>query len=116
VLLGLRQAGRPAPAHLTASEVARYATTAATARAHAVGRVLRPAVPPVDDLASLVNAVAFQPAGSPGAPGTGPGPGEGQADRAAAQATAYLDDLKSRRPWWRRLLWTFDPRPLRWYR
>ncbi|WP_426514602.1 DUF3488 and transglutaminase-like domain-containing protein [Dactylosporangium sp. McL0621] len=108
VLIGLRQAGRPAPTHLTAGEVARYAANAAEPRAHAPGRGLRPAVPPVDELATLVNAVAFA------TPATGPG--EPQAVRATAQATAYVEDLRARRPWWRRLLWTFDPRPLRWHR
>jgi hypothetical protein len=126
VLVGLRMAGRPAPPNLTASEVARYAETAVTARAHARDRArdnardnardrpLRPAVPPVDDLADLVNAVAF--AGRQTVRGLPAGPGEEQAGRATAQALAYLDELKSRRPWWRRLLWTFDPRPLRWSR
>ena len=38
VLTGLRLAGRPAPPHLTASEVARYAATAATGRAHSKPR------------------------------------------------------------------------------
>ncbi|WP_432828207.1 DUF3488 and transglutaminase-like domain-containing protein [Dactylosporangium sp. CA-092794] len=108
VLLALRQAGRPAPAHLTAGEIATYAATAATVPAHAPGPRLRPATPPVDDLAALVNTVAF-------APGT-PLLDEPAAAHATAQATAYLTDLRSRRPWWRRLLWTFDPRPLRWHR
>ncbi|HTJ33640.1 MAG TPA: DUF3488 and transglutaminase-like domain-containing protein [Dactylosporangium sp.] len=111
VLAGLRQAGRPAPPHLTAGEVAHYAATAAEPRAHAGTRTLRPAAPPPDDLndlADLVNAAAFA---TPSA-----GPGEPQAARAAAHAAAYLSDLRARRPWWRRLLWTFDPRPLRWNR
>ncbi|GAA3456916.1 hypothetical protein GCM10018962_87500 [Dactylosporangium matsuzakiense] len=107
VLIGLRQAGRPAPAHLTAEEIARYAANAAEPRAHSAGRSLRPAVPPVDELAVLVNAVAFAGAS---------GPGESQAVRATAQATAYVEDLRGRRPWWRRLVWTLDPRPLRWHR
>ncbi|MGI5244182.1 DUF3488 and transglutaminase-like domain-containing protein [Dactylosporangium sp. CA-139066] len=111
VLVGLRQAGRPAPPHLTAGEVARYAATAAQPRAHAGARPLRPSAPPADDLADLallVNASAFA---TPDA-----GPGEPQAARAAAHATAYVAGLRARRPWWRRLLWTFDPRPLRWHR
>ncbi|WP_432987708.1 DUF3488 and transglutaminase-like domain-containing protein [Dactylosporangium sp. CA-233914] len=108
VLIGLRQAGRPAPPHLSAGEIASYARNAAEPRAHASARTLRPAVPPVDELAALVNAVAFA---TPAA-----GPGEPQAARATAQATAYVDDLRARRPWWRRLLWTLDPRPLRWHR
>ncbi|MEV8512598.1 DUF3488 and transglutaminase-like domain-containing protein [Dactylosporangium sp. NPDC051484] len=108
VLIGLRQAGRPAPAHLTAGEIAHHAVTAAEHRAHAAPRLLRPAAPPIDDLAALVNAVAFA---APAA-----GPGEPQAARATAQAVAYLEELRSRRPWWRRLLWTLDPRPLHWQR
>jgi len=108
VLAGLRMAGRPAPPHLTAREVAVYATAAATGRAHADGHPLRSPVPPVDELADLVNAVAFA--------GRHIGAAEDQATRAAAQAEAYLEELRSRRPWWRRVLWTFDPRPLRWHR
>jgi hypothetical protein len=105
ILLGLRQAGRPAPGHLTAAEVARYAESAAEPRAHA-GRVLRPAVP-VAEVAALVNESAF--AGHAGL-------SDAHAAQATRQAAAYLGDLKARRPWWRRLLWTFDPRPLRWVR
>ncbi|WP_319805784.1 DUF3488 and transglutaminase-like domain-containing protein [Dactylosporangium fulvum] len=116
VLVGLRMAGRPAPPHLTAREVAHYAGAAAVGQAHAKDRrpALRPPVPPVDELAELVNAVAFA---GPQTVGCLPaGPGEEQARRAAAQAVAYVDELRARRPWWRRLLWTFDPRPLRWLR
>jgi hypothetical protein len=32
------------------------------------------------------------------------------------QAVAYVTALKASKPWWRRLLWTLDPRPLRWSR
>ncbi|MFB9182775.1 DUF3488 and transglutaminase-like domain-containing protein [Dactylosporangium sucinum] len=122
VLAGLRLAGRPAPAHLTAREVAQYASTAAIRHAHAGAPRLRSAVPPVDDLAALVNAVAFagptlaatsdSAAGSRGASAVS----EPQARLAADQAVAYVAALRAQRPWWRRLLWTFDPRPLRWHR
>ncbi|MET7423323.1 DUF3488 and transglutaminase-like domain-containing protein [Dactylosporangium sp. NPDC005555] len=160
VLTGLRLAGRPAPPHLTASEVAHYAATAATGRAHSKSRAgagakggppvtIRSATPPVDDLAALVNAVAFAapppvpapraavasptaggpqaargakgPRGPQGGRGpatglatTGGGPGEEQAALATAQAVAYVGELRARRGFWRRLLWTLDPRPLFW--
>jgi hypothetical protein len=101
ILDALRLAGRPPPHHLAATEVADHAARAA--RDHTV---IRPAAPPLDDLAHLVNAVTFAPDGV----------GADQADRAVAQASAYVDDLRGRRSWWRRLLWTTDPRPLRWSR
>jgi hypothetical protein len=68
--------------------------------------VIRPAAPRLDDLAGLVNAVAFAPLAADAA----------QADQAAAQAVAYVEDLRARRPWWRRLLWSADPRPMWWDR
>ncbi|MEV4514336.1 transglutaminaseTgpA domain-containing protein [Dactylosporangium sp. NPDC049525] len=115
VLTGLRLAGRPAPPHLTASEVAHYAAAAATARAHSKPRgvaTIRSATPPVDDVAALINAVAF--AGPQTIRGLPAGPGEEQATRAAVQAVAYVDELRARRGFWRRLRWTLDPRPLFW--
>jgi len=54
----------------------------------------------------MVNAVTFAPSEADAA----------QAERATAQAVAYVDELRARRPWWRRLLWAADPRPLRWAR
>ena len=63
--------------------------------------------PPIDDLAAFANGVAFGPAGWAT---------EAQAVRAAAQSVAYVGELRARRPWWRRLLWPFDPRPLLWER
>ncbi|MEV0563479.1 transglutaminaseTgpA domain-containing protein [Dactylosporangium sp. NPDC050588] len=108
VLTGLRLAGRPAPPHLSASEVAGYAATAATGRAHSKpGGVatIRSATPPVDDLAALVNTVAFAFAGSVS---------QEQAARATVQAVAYVDELRARRGFWRRLRWSLDPRPLFW--
>jgi transglutaminase-like putative cysteine protease len=102
VIDALRLAGRPPPQHLAASEVAEHA-------AHAAGPppdAIRPAAPRLDDLAQLVNVVAFAPGQASPA----------QADRAAAQAVAYVDGLRARRPWWRRLLWSADPRPVWWAR
>jgi hypothetical protein len=109
VLDGLRLAGRPAGSHLAATEVAGHALLAAGGRAHAHrrrGAGARLPAPPLDDLAGLVNAVAF----------TREATTEEQARRAQAQAMAYVGDLRARRPWWRRLLWSVDPRPLRWGR
>jgi hypothetical protein len=107
VLDGLRLAGRPAGAHLAATEVASYATLAAGDSRHGRPRAgARLPSPPIDDLAGLVNTVAF----------TREGMTEEQARLARAQALAYVGDLRARRPWWRRLLWTVDPRPLRWAR
>jgi hypothetical protein len=67
----------------------------------------RPPAPPVNDLATLANTVAF---------GAAQQATEEHARRATAQALAYVGELRARRPWWRRLLWTVDPRPLRWER
>jgi transglutaminase-like putative cysteine protease len=108
VLDALRLAGRPPPRHLAATEVAEHAARVAVPPSHsgAAPSPLRPAAPPLDDLAGLVNVVTFAPDGTDAA----------QADRAAATAVAYADDLRSRRSWWRRLLWSVDPRPLRWSR
>ncbi|MEU5943600.1 transglutaminaseTgpA domain-containing protein [Micromonospora sp. NPDC047548] len=60
--------------------------------------------PDVDELATLLNQVAF-------APGTAT---PAQADRAAAVAEEYVAALRAARPWWRRLLWSVHPGPLRW--
>ncbi|MFE9205422.1 transglutaminaseTgpA domain-containing protein [Micromonospora sp. NPDC007230] len=60
----------------------------------------------VDELAGLLNQVAF-------APGTAT---PAQADRAATLAAGYVSALRAARPWWRRLLWTVHPGPLRWRR
>ncbi|MDG4831757.1 transglutaminaseTgpA domain-containing protein [Solwaraspora sp. WMMD1047] len=90
----LRLAGHPVPGHLAATEVADHARAAA-ATAHAI-----------DDLAGLVNLAAFAPGqASPE-----------QANRAGALAVAYADGLRAGRPWWRRLLWSLHPGPLRWRR
>ncbi|NJC70331.1 transglutaminase domain-containing protein [Planosporangium thailandense] len=131
VLDALRLAGRPPPPHLAPTEVADHA-----ARVVAAPPGLRPAAPDLAELAGLVNAVAFAPCSvppggsfpggsSPGGSfpgGSSPGgvpPGgvePAQAELAAAQATAYIADLRARRPWWRWLLWSADPRPVWWAR
>jgi hypothetical protein len=106
----LRLAGRPVQAHLAASEVATHAVAAAQPRrarrsARAAAR-LRSPVPPLEHLADAVNQTAFAPLLTD----------EAQARRAATEAVAYVADLRSRRPWWRRLLWSIHPGPLRWHR
>ncbi|MET7704622.1 transglutaminaseTgpA domain-containing protein [Micromonospora sp. NPDC005413] len=60
-------------------------------------------VPGVDDLAALLNQVAFAPGSSTAA----------QADHAGTVATTYVEGLRAARPWWRRLLWSIHPGPLR---
>ncbi|WP_410816215.1 DUF3488 and transglutaminase-like domain-containing protein [Micromonospora sp. 050-3] len=116
----LRLAGRPVGDDLAATEVARYARqTLADARAGTAGGdttadpgAVAPASgtaaadassPAVDELAALLNQVGFAPgAATPD-----------QAARAAEVATAYVATLRSARPWWRRLLWSVHPTPLR---
>ncbi|MFG1837396.1 DUF3488 and transglutaminase-like domain-containing protein [Micromonospora sp. NPDC049175] len=104
----LRLAGRPVGDDLAATEVAGHARqTLAAARAGttadsttADGTTDGPAV---DDLAALLNQVSFAPgAATPD-----------QAARAAEVAMAYVNTLRSARPWWRRLLWSVHPTPLR---
>jgi transglutaminase-like putative cysteine protease len=95
----LRLAGHPAPPHLAASEVAVHA-------------VLRPALPPVDVLVEGVNTSAFAPAAGPGSDRAE----HDQATRAAEQAVAYAQALRSGRSWWRRAWWSIHPGPLRWHR
>jgi hypothetical protein len=107
----LRLAGRPASPHLAASEVATHAVTAAQPRrAHrSAGRQrtrLRPPVPPLDHLTTAVNQAAFAPLHTD----------DTQARRAATQVVAYAAELRSRRSWWRRVLWSIHPGPLRWHR
>ncbi|MFI6236616.1 DUF3488 and transglutaminase-like domain-containing protein [Micromonospora sp. NPDC050784] len=111
----LRLAGRPVGDDLAATEVARHArrtltdarigrsggdvvggATGGTAQADASS-------PAVDELAALLNQVGFAPgAATPD-----------QATRAAEVATTYVATLRSARPWWRRLLWSVHPAPLR---
>ncbi|WP_343447713.1 transglutaminase TgpA family protein [Micromonospora schwarzwaldensis] len=104
----LRLAGRPAGSDLAAAEVAERArgtlaearaATGASAGAEASGGG-------VDELAGLVNQVAFAPGSTTGQ----------QADRAAALVTAYGESLRDARPRWRRLWWRVHPGPLRWRR
>jgi len=104
----LRLAGRPAQPHLDASEVATHAVAAARPRrAHRAGRPrLRSPVPALDQLTAAVNHTAFAPLLTD----------DVQARQATAQAAAYVAELRSRRPWWRRILWTLHPGPLRWHR
>ncbi|WP_231926170.1 DUF3488 and transglutaminase-like domain-containing protein [Micromonospora echinofusca] len=90
----LRLAGHPVGRDLSASEVA--------ARARAV----LPVEADVEELAGLVNQTAF-------APGTASAE---QAARAVATAGDYVAALRAARPWWRRLLWSVCPGPLRWPR
>jgi transglutaminase-like putative cysteine protease len=105
----LRLAGRPAQAHLAASEVAAHALAAAQpSRARRSARAaagLRSPAPPLDHLTAAVNQTAFAPLLTDDA----------QAHRAATEAVAYVAELRSRRPWWRRLLWSIHPGPLRWH-
>ncbi|MEO3818672.1 transglutaminaseTgpA domain-containing protein [Plantactinospora sp. B24E8] len=119
----LRLAGRPVPEHLAATEVAAHARSslrepgqplppgpeAGSEPSGGVGAGpstggLRPAVPGVDDLAELVNLAAFAPAVAT----------DEQARRAADLALAYAAELRAKRSWWRRLVWSLHPGPLRW--
>lgn len=120
----LRLAGRPVGDDLAATEIAGHARQTLTgARLGRTGgrAVGEPAVgaaratatggttdadassPTVDELANLLNQVGF----APGAATTE------QATRAAQVATAYVATLRSARPWWRRLVWSVHPAPLR---
>jgi transglutaminase-like putative cysteine protease len=112
VLDGLRLAGRPASPHLAATELAEYAARAAESSTHAAGAPtarLRLPAPVITDLAKVANLAAFGPADGQQAVGR-------VADEAVAQAMAYVDELRARRPWSRRVLWALDPRPLSWAR
>jgi transglutaminase-like putative cysteine protease len=100
----LRLAGRPAAPHLAATEVAAYARAAVGA-----ATPVRPAAPPaadLDGLADLVNVGAF----------AGATPDPWQAGRARDEAMAYVGRLRAAQPWWRRVLWSLHPGPLRWHR
>ncbi|MDI1462812.1 DUF3488 and transglutaminase-like domain-containing protein [Catellatospora sp. KI3] len=100
----LRLAGHPAGGHLSAAEVAAHAADAAAlVRGKHTVRLRAPAL---DDMAGTVNTSVF-------GPGTAD---EAQAEAARSGALAYIGELKARRSWWRRLLWTVHPGPLRWYR
>ncbi|MFF5180029.1 DUF3488 and transglutaminase-like domain-containing protein [Micromonospora sp. NPDC000316] len=96
----LRLAGRPVGDDLAATEVANQARQALLdARAERSDG----SVPGVDDLAALLNQVAFAPDAATAA----------EADRAGTVAITYVDGLRTARPWWRRLLWSIHPGPLR---
>ncbi len=100
----LRLAGRPAPEHLSAAEVAVHAADAA---APVRGKhEVRLSAPALDELADTVNATMF---------GAGAA-GDAEAEAARSRAVAYIGELKARRSWWRRLIWTLHPGPLRWRR
>ncbi|MEU8112200.1 transglutaminaseTgpA domain-containing protein [Micromonospora sp. NPDC048947] len=121
----LRLAGRPVGDDLAATEIAGHARrTLADARAGTTGHeptgrdttadpdAVAPtggtagadaSGPVVDELAALLNQVGFAPAAAT----------PDQAARAAEVATAYVATLRSARPWWRRLLWSVHPTPLR---
>ncbi|HTF09163.1 MAG TPA: transglutaminaseTgpA domain-containing protein [Asanoa sp.] len=115
----LRLAGTPAPAHLSATELAAHAAGAVVDRpAVKEPPVLRPAVeavasaeaaPPPPELATLVDLVnrdAFAPDQV----------GETEAAKAATAARAYHARLRAAQSRWRRLLWPLHPGPLRWNR
>lgn len=100
----LRLAGRPAPEHLTAQEVTRHAAVAAE-RIRGKHKV-RLGAPAIDDLATAVNRDAFATEQIPPQVAT----------EARARAINYVAELKARRSWWRRLLWTLHPGPLLWHK
>jgi transglutaminase-like putative cysteine protease len=87
----LRLAGRSAPAHLSATELAAHAAA------------IRSALPTLEPLVDLVNRNTF--AAHPAH--------EAEAAAAARTATAYAGGLRAGQPWWRRLLWPIHPGPLR---
>ncbi|MBM7489623.1 hypothetical protein JOD64_000845 [Micromonospora luteifusca] len=110
----LRLAGRPVGDDLAATEVAGHARQAlAEARARRAGSDTDSSgggdaaagadVGGVDELAELLNRVGFAPdAATPD-----------QATRAAEAASVYVATLRAARPWWRRVLWSTNPTPLR---
>ncbi|MGW1062546.1 transglutaminaseTgpA domain-containing protein [Micromonospora rubida] len=109
----LRLAGRPVGGDLAATEVAERARAAlAEARAGrpgsdaatGAGRTGPGPEATVDELAILLNQVAFAPGSA----------SDAQADRAATVATDYVTALRAARPRWRRLLWSTHPGPLHW--
>ncbi|WP_312875181.1 DUF3488 and transglutaminase-like domain-containing protein [Allocatelliglobosispora scoriae] len=100
----LRLAGSRPGSSLSAAEIAQHAQEAAAAPLG--GKHVRLPAPPLTELASQVNAVTFAAGGSV----------QVDADAATGRATAFIDELKARRPWWRRLIWAVHPGPLRWQR
>jgi hypothetical protein len=107
VVDGLVLAGKPPPPHLSAAEVADYAglvVAGQPGRRHT--RRPRPAAPELAELAHTVNSVAFGGR-------TVFDPDEAAAQAARTRAVAFRRAIYSRRSWFRKLLWWFDPRPLR---
>ncbi|MEU1398576.1 transglutaminaseTgpA domain-containing protein [Micromonospora zamorensis] len=78
-------------------------SAAAGAGAPAGAGAANPDVGSVDELAVLLNQVGFAPGAATA----------DQATRAAEVATGYVATLRTARPWWRRLLWSVHPTPLR---
>ncbi|WBB67561.1 transglutaminaseTgpA domain-containing protein [Micromonospora sp. WMMD812] len=107
----LRLAGRPVGEDLAATEVARHARRAveppgAAEADRAASAPATGAGAGVDELADLLNQVAFAPRSAT----------PDQAARAAALTGTYVAALRATRPRWRRLLWSIHPGPLRWRR
>ncbi|MGC4747575.1 transglutaminaseTgpA domain-containing protein [Micromonospora sp. DT201] len=99
----LRLAGRPVGADLAATEVAGHARRALADARSGGPAAADPDIGGVDELAELLNRMGFAPdAATPD-----------QATRAAEVASAYVATLRSARPWWRRVLWSVHPAPLR---
>lgn len=96
-----RRRPRPVPRLTPAPPSTAPARSRASVRAP-----VSPSVPPIDELATLVNVATF-------APGT---TSDEQARRAGTLAVAYATGLRAVRPWWRRALWSAHPGPLRWRR
>ncbi|MFD1323305.1 transglutaminaseTgpA domain-containing protein [Micromonospora sonneratiae] len=107
----LRLAGAPVSEHLAAGEVVTHARSVLDGAPGPTDTapdtaMLRPSVPPIEELAELVNLSGFAPGATT----------EEQARRAGDHAVAYATALRARRSWWRRLLWSTHPGPLRWRR
>ncbi|WP_091349932.1 DUF3488 and transglutaminase-like domain-containing protein [Micromonospora rhizosphaerae] len=137
----LRLAGRPVGGDLAASEVAeraRHAIVEARA-AMAADRTRAPegaGTPDVPARDGGSNGRGPTDAGEPAGGGAGPRDADvaelarllnqvafalgtatlEQAERAAGVAEDYVAVLRAARPWWRRLLWSVHPGPLRWRR
>ncbi|WP_407664406.1 transglutaminaseTgpA domain-containing protein [Micromonospora parastrephiae] len=119
----LRLAGRPVGDDLAATEVAGQARQALAEARHTPGGdrstsdggagsgggpggdtgAGAASADGVDELAALLNRAGFAPGAA----------SADEAARAVEMATAYVATLRSARPWWRRLLWSVHPGPLR---
>ncbi|KHD74074.1 transglutaminase [Actinoplanes utahensis] len=128
----LRLAGRPVPAHLSATEAAGHAAVLPppAKRTGLLRRAVPPPSPPDSDGADAVGPGSVGPASS-GEPlpaldalvdavntaGFAPEAADaGQAERAGAQVVAYATAVRARRSWWKRIWWSVRPGPLRWNR